>query len=385
MWTFLFLMIATHGLLLSLLFLTKSKGRYLPNSILSALLLTHSIIIGLCVVFWNDWQTVNIHFNYTLAALPLLVGPLMWLYFKTLLDHPLDRRIWLHFIPFLAVVGYFLPFYLEGTEGKVAFFEAGQHLSTLSIVMSKIINGTHLASLTVYSGVLFFLLKRREEDTSESGNLDGNSKLPPKMMTAESHWLWHLALLFGIYTLTYYLYFGFITLLNFPLCVDFVISLAGAAAIYTIGWMGFNRPTLFQQKEAEAKIAPTKKYQASRLTSSQLANLAQRLIIHTEETHAYLDENLKLKTLSQQTNIPTHHLSEVLNQYLKKSYADFINEYRVEAVKKMMFAKQYEHLTMEAIGFEAGFNSRATFYKSFKKMTGLSPTQYKKREMGAEG
>ena len=59
------------------------------------------------------------------------------------------------------------------------------------------------------------------------------------------------------------------------------------------------------------------------------------------------------------------------------NFANYINQYRVEAVKEMISNSEYENYNLLTIGLESGFTSKTTFYKAFKKFTGQTPNEYK--------
>jgi len=91
----------------------------------------------------------------------------------------------------------------------------------------------------------------------------------------------------------------------------------------------------------------------------------------------YQDPELSLGLLAEKLNIPLHELSKVINTVFNKGFNDFINEYRVLDAARKMQDPAYDHITLLGIGFEAGFNSKTTFNRIFKQMTGKSPTEYK--------
>ena len=91
----------------------------------------------------------------------------------------------------------------------------------------------------------------------------------------------------------------------------------------------------------------------------------------------YLDPELTLPSLAEKLRMPVHELSRIINVALKKSFNDFINEYRVAEVARKMQDPAYDHLTLLGLAFESGFNSRTTFHRIFKQMTGKSPAEYK--------
>jgi len=84
----------------------------------------------------------------------------------------------------------------------------------------------------------------------------------------------------------------------------------------------------------------------------------------------------KLADLAEAIHISPRYLSYVLSVHYKQSFNDYVNAYRVSYIMEAIQQKTYEKFTLEAIGREAGFASRSTFFKVFKKHTGFSPTQF---------
>jgi len=97
------------------------------------------------------------------------------------------------------------------------------------------------------------------------------------------------------------------------------------------------------------------------------------------EQKKYLDPYMSLESLSEELNMSSGHLSSLINKYSNMHFSDYINDYRVNQVKKIIIDETYAHYTIVAIGLESGFNSKSTFYAAFKKFTNLSPTQFKKQ------
>jgi AraC-like DNA-binding protein len=97
-----------------------------------------------------------------------------------------------------------------------------------------------------------------------------------------------------------------------------------------------------------------------------------------EEEKLYLQVGLTLAHLAGHLGISQKTLSAVLNQHLHKSFNEFINEYRIEAVKQRFQNPALDYLTLAGIAMECGFNSQATFQRTFKQLTGCSPSEYKR-------
>jgi len=91
----------------------------------------------------------------------------------------------------------------------------------------------------------------------------------------------------------------------------------------------------------------------------------------------YQDPELSLVALAEKLELTTHELSRIINTVLKKSFNDFINEYRVQDAIQKMHDPAYDHITLLGIAYDSGFNSQSTFYRTFKQVTGKSPVEYK--------
>jgi len=92
----------------------------------------------------------------------------------------------------------------------------------------------------------------------------------------------------------------------------------------------------------------------------------------------YKNPNLKLSDLALKMNISAHQLSQLLNDNLGKSFSTYINEYRInEACEKI---ENGSYLKIEEIGYEVGFNSKSTFFSTFKKIMSTTPLLYKQSQ-----
>ncbi|MDB5029503.1 ABC transporter permease [Mucilaginibacter sp.] len=96
-----------------------------------------------------------------------------------------------------------------------------------------------------------------------------------------------------------------------------------------------------------------------------------------QANHYYQDPELSLSLLAEKLELSPHELSRIINTVLKKSFNDFINEYRVAEVIRKMQDPAYDNITLLGIAYDAGFNSRTTFHRIFKQITGKSPAEYK--------
>ena len=92
----------------------------------------------------------------------------------------------------------------------------------------------------------------------------------------------------------------------------------------------------------------------------------------------HLDSTLTLSKLADIVNITPHELSYTINTAFEDNFFGFINLYRVQESKIMLCTAEYKHLSVVGIAFEAGFNSKTAFNTAFKKITGMTPTEFQK-------
>ncbi len=134
-----------------------------------------------------------------------------------------------------------------------------------------------------------------------------------------------------------------------------------------------------KHEKTNDSVQKDKKYRTSTLSNKEREEYMQQILDYMETEKPYLDSELTLGKLAEELSMVSYHLSEVLNEALGKNFYDFINIYRVEAVKQFMADPKTSNLTLLGIAFDAGFNSKTAFNRAFKKATGLSPSKYRQK------
>jgi AraC-like DNA-binding protein len=109
------------------------------------------------------------------------------------------------------------------------------------------------------------------------------------------------------------------------------------------------------------------------------SEVIQKLNSAIESNMLYRNPKLSLSDLSRSVDISERVISDVINQQLGKNFFQFINEYRVEEIKKRLKDPSNDHLKILSLAFDAGFNSKASFNRVFKSYTGQTPKDYKSK------
>lgn len=112
------------------------------------------------------------------------------------------------------------------------------------------------------------------------------------------------------------------------------------------------------------------------LSEADLAEWKNKILAFFDEQKPYLNPELTLSELADNLHTNSSVLSQVINNGFEKNFNDFVNHYRVADFKQKAKSPEYQHLTLLAIAFDCGFNSKATFNRAFKKITGQNPSDF---------
>jgi ligand-binding sensor domain-containing protein/AraC-like DNA-binding protein len=160
--------------------------------------------------------------------------------------------------------------------------------------------------------------------------------------------------------------------LLFKISVLLLIAALAAAVFY----LRKKKKPLFEKKA---------KYKGAPLNAHFAEECITKLNYLMEIEKVYCDSDITLQSLAEKMSIAPHQLSQLLSEKMDRHFADYINWYRVEEVKKILQTPGGARRKISAAAFEVGFSTMAAFYKAFKKHTGMTPTEYKKRGKGVEG
>ncbi len=105
----------------------------------------------------------------------------------------------------------------------------------------------------------------------------------------------------------------------------------------------------------------------------------QNFMVLLEKDKIYLDPLLSLESVANNLEISPGYLSCLLNDVSQKNFSEIIGQFRTEEVKRMLDNPEFDSYSILTIGYEAGFNSKSSIYKTFKKNTGMTPSEYREK------
>lgn len=141
------------------------------------------------------------------------------------------------------------------------------------------------------------------------------------------------------------------------------------------------RQSILRQKR---KVSGHKKEIRPEATGKDYSLQHQALLRLMEEKKPYLEPELKMSHLTAELKCSSKELSELFRDSIKQSFADFINSYRVHAFKERIKKGEHEKFTILALSEQCGFSSRSSFFRIFKKITGVTPLEYLKQVENGE-
>ncbi len=369
-WSILYLAAISQGYLLFFV-LAFHKRNKTANIFLAFLTLSITVLLTESLLAKSGFFVIDDHRHFIFFTTPViyLIGPLFYLYAISLfkkIDFR-DQKVWPHFLLFLLCFINYLPAYLI-TLGVLpksipAIINSRYFIYWISGFFDM---GLNILQTAVYMYLTSRFLKLHERQLKE---------IYANHAAIYVEWIKKLAVLMlglmGVFTVALL----FFLLRKYIIAVENVLALSRAAVIYAIGYLAIRQSVIFAPLSI-GKAAG--KYRHSALTSELAEEYIQRLLQSMETEKPYLNSELKLPDLAGQLSLSTNQLSQVLNQNLKVNFFDFVNQYRVKEVQQKLLDPEFNHLTNLAIAYEAGFSSKASFHRAFKKHTGKTPSQYVK-------
>lgn len=369
------LVLVVQGVLFAVLLLHRFvKESYIPDLLLGILLLVTCWQRSTYTIGFMGWYDVfrNTKINYFLLNMTLVLGPLLYLYVKsvTVSKFRFVKRHLYHFIPALIFILYRIGLYLyDANQPGFADTQNGYLMSGLdSEIISPIFTGFNNIHLILYLAFTFQVLYHYKAKITQYYS---------NTYELELNWLRNF-----LYIYTFLYVYSLIQLVVNVLITDMHWTqkwwyhfFSGLAIIY-VGIKGyFTKTSSLSDLAFDTFSSPVTLEVRPASTGDFVQDIAQ-IQSYFAEHKPYLNPDLNLSTLASDLGYPTNQLSEIVNSGIGKNFNDFINGYRVEEVKAALLANKHKTMSLVGIAMDAGFNSKPTFNRVFKKLAGISPSQY---------
>ncbi len=355
-----------QGLVTAILLFSSPKNKraniFLALTILSFSFLTTKTLLHSL----HLWDTV--FFRFFPNGIELALPPLIYFYAYSLIypKFRIKKQDLIHFVPFFisqtyAFVIYFKALLINDFYEKDAF-AFGFWFREIKQMEEYLL----MISLVIY---LFYGYKEINLYKKWMNETTSDSIFP------DFSWLITLFRIFmavGILKLVNHLFDVFFDYNNISNLLWNFLILIIAILIYYLGLKGLLLPNYtFSRDEVVTKTN-------SDITFSniKISNTKEKLEKTMNKDKVFLNPKLTIHELSNVLNISERYLSHIINKHFKTTFRNYINSYRVEEVKSKLIDSSFKHMSILGIALESGFNSEASFYRIFKKSTGISPKEF---------
>lgn len=356
---------ALQGIILGIILGIRNSPQKMAHRFLSSILFFFSyrlIVESLRffdIGFYDFWYHVLLEYNWVYGALIFFfVSSYINPAFKLNL-----KKHWIHLLPVLLefIFSNFIKtqnFYWDGTQESLSWAGYYGYIIWMHTPFNYLISGIL---------ILFYCWK--------SWDLLKDPPEPKGYVVLDEHTLWlknvvfilgGFSILFMVCGIIDYLFFNYM-IREFYIYPTFI----GMSLItYWLGLQGFSR-----MEKSPVKILP----EVSKENQSSLNELASKLTHLMETKKIFRDPELNLARLSETLGVKPYQITQSLNLIIGKKFSDYVNEFRLDEVRRLINSGEYEHFTLLAIANEAGFNSKASFNRVVKKLTGKSPSELKNK------
>ena len=352
---------ALQGFIVCILLFLSRKNRQ-ANSLLGALLLLISLaslnIYLLETRFFlssKAWRVIG-------TAVPFIVtmpiGPLLYFYIRSSLNHnfKLTRKDYLHFTPALLDI-----------------------IPNVVAVMYAIVTGADMTNTNSFWKVF-----------TDEYNIYIDI---PRWISVSAYLILSIRFLrisnnlveihqYGWLKQLTHIFLGF-QIIWFAHLIPYIMPMYRHALLEQVGWYPVYIPltALVYWLGIKGYFSSQTAYSVKKVSTSSLSpEIISAVVVALQNamgsSRLYLSPSLNLSSVASHLSVPPKTISAVLNQHMKKSFNEFVNHYRIEEFKKKAGSLEYEHLTITGLAFECGFNSQATFQRTFKQSTGMSPSEF---------
>ena len=312
------------------------------------------------------------------SGAPLAFGPFLYLYARSVINPHSQRRArpLLHFLPFLVSIGALVvpgATIRGGTStGLMAKSPFPPGFTLLDILM--------VLSFVIYTAKIFNLLRKHDKSILDYFSQD--------TLAINLKWLgWITAAFFLAYMLVIWQAQVF-PVPNGSMDPDASVirEIATVFFIVVFGFCAIRQPLLFKASSDHSGDSAAggiedpgvRKYEKSGLKEGDAVKYLAALEDYMRSRKPWLDPDLTIEDVASSLAIQKHYITQVINERLGKNFYRYVNEYRVEKVKRKIASGDAEQLSILGVALDAGFNSKSSFNEAFKSIMDCTPSEYRK-------
>jgi AraC-like DNA-binding protein len=340
-------------------------------------------LLSLSLAIFEEWLNNTGYIVRVLSvtnfseSLNFAFAPLFYLYIKSSLNPEEERKDWVHFILTIFWMFYLVFQFIQPDEMKYNSYVETKHpdwgylnvitkISDDPLGIRRYVNQLTLLQFILYFGASMTLLLKKFRAMNQS-----LLKTDIELLIILRNITIHFLLLIIIFLATK-LYFGMRSDIGSYFIASYVSFM-----IYATSYQVLNRSDFFNSPGSIFSF-PMPKYQKSSLSDESKEMILAKINKEMELNRYFTNSLASLSGLAKQINESSHHVSQVINEKLNKSFFELLAVYRVEYAKKLIYNDKENKLTVEELSEMVGYNSKSSFNIAFKKYTLNTPSEYRK-------
>ena len=361
-----------QGIILAGVLIFYGKGNRKANRLIGLFVLICALHFSWSLIIDTNLDYIFNQIFWLPYSYLLAIGPLLFFYTKSLTESnfQIDNKAFIHFLPVIVEVLIQAFFINESIRNNIQPYEVQGFLWFRVAEFA----GTGV-SILIYGKQCLALIRTHEARLVE--NFSNQRDITLSWLFKLIKYLRVLWIFWLVFELSFILFWQFQMHL---IPVYLLLYILLGVTTYSNYWIGIQAliksEALIEKRPISLPAENTNVY--SRLNEAEIKGYVEALNQLMQKEKLYLHETLSLRTLANRLKMDPNLVSYVLNNIFHKSFYDYVNEFRIEEVKSKIDDPAYAHFKIVEIAYECGFNSKATFNRVFKKLTGRSPSDYKK-------
>ncbi len=357
-WTVIFLFAAIQGLVLAfLLYLKGPREKRSQKTYLLILMFLFCMMIMEYVLWWTGYLIHYPHVMNVTAPFPYFFGPLLFFYFRKIfrskgMQWSMD---WPHFIPALCFIASHIPLYLQSELTKINYISG-----TVPRPVGLPWPWLNIIQLMTYTVVCYYEYRSDAENTVEV-----------------KRWFRLLLYLFSAFIVAVLSYYSLVRMPWFDAGWDYMISASMMCFIYGLSLYGYFHEKVFNGFDLTEQQVTKPKYQNSSLKTDQGQIILDQLNHIMKEEKLYVDDEINLDKLATRLKVSRHQLSQALNERAQLNFFEYIHSLRIEEAKQLLKNTSKKEFNIIEVAYKVGYANKVTFNNTFKKHTGMTPSEYR--------
>lgn len=355
--------------LIGIFLFTSDKGKRSSNKLLGSFFLCVGFNLTDSFLQFNKGYDSVPFLAFWGSCLPLLFGPLIYLYTQSIFYKGFEfgwkkwRHLFLFFFFFLLTEGLYL---FQSSEFQRTLLEKLEARNVPTYLPWTA--GLIFLQFLSYGWASLRLIQKYKKEARE--------KYSDPFVNNVS-WLSSAIIFFMLLMIisTFNQFTAFTAYAKYFFLIFSMLLLCIAVFISRVLFRALRQPDQFSLVDEKPLLNQPAKLGFSEQEEGKLVEQLQR---HMEMTRPFLEPELTLDQLAGQLSMKPKILSQIINFSLHQNFFDFVNRYRIEEAKQLLRNSDDKKVTVLEILYKVGFNSKSSFNTLFKRYTGVTPSEFRR-------